>query len=487
MSNFKKDLISGTFYIGIAKYAGILAQLIITAILARLLTPDDYGVITIAMVFIAFFNVLSDVGIGVAVIQKKDYTKRDLDHLFSLSIYIGLFLASVFFFSSTPISKFYNNPELDNVCKLLSLLVLFTCARIVPMNLLYRDKNFKYIAFTNLSVQIGCGISAVIAALNNWGVYALVLSQVLSSFLLFIIYYLKNEFRFYPRIDISPIKRVFSYSAYNFAGTIFIFFTQNIDKLLVGKFIGARPLGFYEKSYNLVFLPITNITFVITPVLHPLFSELQNNLRELSRKYFKIVELLAYISFPLSVILFFTSRELILMFYGNQWIPAILPFKIMSLSISLLILDTTVGSIYNAANETKRGFYTMLIMSIIMISFISIAIWGWNNIVAVAFAFLFARILATLINFFSLTQGLEGKFKDFFSKIVKPILIGMMLFGILYLTESFIKTEELILSFMIKVIVWALFTLLLIRIIGGFNLIKVAKNQYLNYKESKKT
>lgn len=477
MSRLKKEFLSGTFYIGIAKYAGLVCQIGITAVLARLLTPEDYGVITIAMVFIAFFNVLSDVGVGVAVIQRKDLSEKDLDSLYSLCIYIGLFLATILFISSGTIGDFYDNTQLKSVCKLLCLLVLFTCARIVPMNLLYREKRFKYIAFTNLAVNVASGIAAILAALIGWGVYALVLSQISSALLLFLIYSYKFRCHFSFRFNLSPFKRIFSYSSYNFAGTVFIFFTQNIDKLLVGKFIGASPLGFYEKSFNLVFLPITNITFVITPVLHPLFSEFQNNLRVLSEKFFKIIRHLALISFPLSVLLYFISKELILLFYGDQWGPAIEPFKIMSLSVSLLILDTTVGSIYNAANQTKRGFFTMLIMSCVMISFISLAIWRWGTIIAVAYAFLYARILTTFINFFSLTQGLKGSFSDFLKCIVRPVGISGILIGILFSLESVCHSTTLMETLIIKCIVWLVSSLILVQISGGFNIINLIKQK----------
>lgn len=477
MSSFRKDFLSGTFYIGIAKYAGILCQLIITAILSRLLTPDDYGVIAIAMVFIALFNTLSDIGIGVAVIQRKDFTDLDLDHLYSLNIYIGIVLSLILFLSSGFISSFYNNAQLLYVCELLSILVLFTCARTVPMNLLYREKKFKYIAFTNLIVHVLCGFAAILAALSGWGVYSLVLSQVLSAILLFFIYSFKYRRHFFFRVDVSPLRRVFSYSAYNFAGTIFIYLTQNIDKLLVGKFIGTKPLGYYEKSYNLVFMPISNITFIITPVLHPLFSEFQNDLKELERKFLRIIEYLSYISFPLAIIFFYTSKELILIFYGDQWYPAIPPFQIMSIAISFMILDTTVGSIYNAANETKRGFFTMLIMSCTMIASISIAIYFWNSIIAVAYAFLFARVVTTLINFYSLTHGLDGKFTDFLSCISRPAVVGILLFVVLYLITTFMQVDNIFISLIIKVTTGLAASLLLIQLISGHNLVTIAKEK----------
>ena len=469
MSLFKQNLIFGTFYIGIAKYAGIVCQLFISAILARLLTPNDFGVIAIATVLMAFFNILSDIGIGVAVIQRKDLTEDDLNHLYSTNVYIGAIFSILFFLSSGIISSFYDNEQLYHVCQLLSLLILLTCAITVPMNMLYREKQFKYIAITNLSVQLISGIIAIFAALVGWGVYALVSSQILSAFFLLLIYSMKYKRRFHFKIDLSPLKRIFSYSVYNFLGMIFCYFTLNIDKLIVGKYTGTTALGYYEKSYRLVFMPIQNITFVITPVLHPLFSDFQNDYKEICHKFMKLVSVLAYIAFPLSVYCFFISKELILIFFGDQWYEAIPPFKIMSLAISWLMIDTMVGSIMNAANKTKRGFYTMVVMSSIMILSVFVAILIWNSIIAVAWAFLFAKTVGTLINYYSLMTALEQSFTVFIRKIIKPFLLSILLFGLMWGMEEMILIDNIVISLLSKSFIVFVASSVFIQLFSGFN------------------
>lgn len=475
MVSFKQNLISGTFYIGIAKYANILSQLLITAVLARLLTPNDYGIIAIVSVLIAFFNILSDIGIGVAVIQRKDLSNDDLDHLYSINIIIGLILTVIFFTSSGIISSVYDNEQLYHVCQLLSVMILFTCACTVPMNLLYREKQFKYVAFTNFFVHLLSGIAAIIAALVGWGVYALVLSQILSSFLMAVISSLKYKRKFHFKIDVTPLKSIFSYSIYNFMSTVFCYFTLNIDKLLVGKYTGTTALGYYEKSYRLVFMPIQNITFVITPVLHPLFSDYQNDYKELCRKFMKIVALIAYISFPLSILCFFISKELILIFFGGQWYDAIPPFKIMSLSIAWLMIDTMVGSIMNAANKTKRCFFTTVVMSLIMIFAVVFAIAYWNTIIAVAWAFLFAKTIGTLVNYYSLMTALEQSFLVFFKAVVNPIILAFVLFGILWEFELTIHFDNNVTSLLIKTIIAFIASVAFIQLFSSFSLLDYLK------------
>jgi PST family polysaccharide transporter len=474
MSTFKKDLVSGTFYIGIAKYAGIICGLVISAILARLLTPSDFGVVAIASVLMAFFNILSDIGIGVAVIQRKDLSDGDLNHLYSINVYIGFILSLIFFLSSGFISKYYDNEQLLGVCQLLSILIFITCANTVPMNMLYREKQFKYIAFTSLIVQLVSGLVAVIAALSGWGVYALVFSQILSAASLLVLYSLKYRRKFYFKVELAPLKKIFSYSVYNFMGTIFCYFTLNIDKLIVGKSIGATALGYYEKSYRLVFMPIQNITFVITPVLHPLFSEFQNDYEELGRKFMKIVSVVAYISFPLSVYCFFISKELILVFFGDQWYDAIPPFRIMSLAISWLMIDTMVGSIMNAANKTKRGFYTMVLMTSIMILSVIAAIQVWNSIIAVAWGFLLAKTIGTLINYYSLMVAIEHPYSVFLKQILKPLAVGVIMFIFMWILCVVVEIDNVVVSLIYKTFVAFIISAILVKAFSGFNMVKYA-------------
>lgn len=486
MASFRKEFLSGTFYIAVAKYAGLVSQLLITAVLARLLTPADYGTVAIASVFVAFFNILSDIGIGVAVIQRKDLTREDLDHLFSINIYIGVILALLFFVSSGYISSYYGNSQLKPVCQLMCLLVLLSSARAVPVNLLYREKQFKYVAFTSLFVQFSTGIASVCAAFAGWGVYALVMSQVVSSFLLFVIFTLKYKRHFYLHIDLSPLKRIFSYSIYNFTGTLFCYFTLNIDKLLVGKFTGTDALGYYEKSYRLVFLPISHITFAVTPVLHPLLSECQDDYNSLVKKYLKLLEAFALISFPLSAICYFVSDELVLVFFGNQWYAAIPPFRIMSLAISFLLLDTTVGSVFNAANETKRGFYTMVVISLLMIGSVSMAIFYWNTIIAVAYAFLTAKIFGTLINFYSLMRGLKSSFSRFLIVLWRPMIIATCVFLLMLVLTQMLHIDNALTALVVKGLFGVVVSMISVHLFSGYNLVQLSRMAVVSFKKKQK-
>ena len=191
MSSIKKDLLSGVFYTAIAKYSGILVSLVIAGVLARLISPDKFGIVAVVTVITFFFGVFSDLGIGAAIIQNKELQQKDLNHLFSFTVWSGCILTLLFFLCSWPISFFYEEPSMRTVTQLLAPNLFFASVNIVPNALLYKAKAFKFLAWRSLGVQIIGGVIAILAALGGAGLYALIINPILSSILLFIISYRK--------------------------------------------------------------------------------------------------------------------------------------------------------------------------------------------------------------------------------------------------------------------------------------------------------
>lgn len=453
MSSIKKEMASGVLYTSIAKYSNIVVQIIVTAILSRLLTPDDYGVVAIAAVFIIFFNILSDIGIGPAVIQFKDLNQKDLNSIFSFTVYIGFVLSLLFFGSSWIVAYFYNNKCLIPVCQLLSLTILFNCINIVPLNIQYKNKNFKYVAIVSFVVNVITAIVSVFLAVWGFGVYSLVFQYISSSFVSFLFFFFKERLSFYYYFELTTLKKIYSFSVYQFLFNLINYFSRNLDKLLVGRYVGMAELGQYEKSYRLMMLPLSNITFVVTPVLQPIFSGFQNDLFDMAEKYKKLFQFLCFIGFPLSILLFFVSKELILIFYGGQWNDAVFPFKVMSLTVGLQILNGTTGSIYQSANATKQLFKVGCVTAFLMVSSFLIAIIGWKTIDSVAIAFSIAQLLNSIQVYYTLFRTLNYPLGNIIKVMLYPIMVSAIIGCILFLISILCSDVPLMLSLCVKCIV----------------------------------
>lgn len=456
-NGIKNQLFSGVFYTAISKYSGLFISFGILAVLSRILDPEAFATVAIATVIINFFSIFTDVGISSAIIQRKDLSEANLSDIFSFTFWTGIILAILFFFLSWPIGYIYNTPILITLCQLLAINLFFASVTIVPNALFFKNKEFKFIAIRTLSIQIAGGTISIIVALMNGGLYALIINPILSSVLLFIISFKKYPQKLRLTWGLESIKKIFSYSAYQFLFNTINYFSRNLDKLLIGKFMGMNQLGFYEKSYSLMMQPLQKITQVITPVMHPIFSDYQNDLNKLAFSYEKIVRLLAFIGFPLTVLLFFCSSELILILFGNQWLPSIPVFEILSLSVGIQIVLSSSGSIYQAAGDTRSLFICGLFSSILNIAGIFIGIFLFKTLNAVAICI----CITFTINFiqcywmmYKVTFKRNGQL--FIKQLISPFILAIILFVILFITTKAIDQYNIFLTISIKCIVFIL-------------------------------
>lgn len=429
----RNEFVSGVLFTAVAKYSSIIVSLVVVAILSRLLSPEDFGVITIATVILSFFAIFSDLGIAPAIVQNKDLTKNDLNQIFTLTIYLGLFV-SLFFFAISPlVTKFYNVETLLNICKLLSINLLFSALNIVPNAILLKAKRFKFIAVRTVLVQAIIGAIAVVAALSGFGIYSLLITPIGSSIVIFIINYLQNPLFLKLKIQRESIRKISSYSTYQFLFSVINYFSRNIDNLLIGRYIGVVALGFYDKSYRLMMLPLSNVAHVVTPVMHPIFSEHQQDREYIFNAYLKLLNILSYVGFPLSVFLYFEASNLIVVVFGNQWVESVPVFEILAISVAPQLLTSTLGSIFQSTNETKKLFVLGNINTTINIVAIVSAIIFFRNILSVSIFVSGAFYLNLLVSFSFLFRTVFLKSPLLLARrLVNPTILSVCLIPACY-------------------------------------------------------
>ena len=452
MKSIKHEMLSGIFWSAIEKYSGFLVSLIVSAILARLISPSDFGVVSIATVFISFLTLFSTMGIFPAVIQ-KELTKNEIDVIFTFSLLVGLILSICLFFTADVISKFYKEEQLSLICKILSLNLFLASLNLVPSALMAKHKRFKEIAIRTFSLQLISGMLSVFVAYKNGGVFALLISPILTMVgcVLYNLYCYPCHIK--VTLDFSPIKKIASYSIFQFLFDLTNFFSRNLDKMIIGRYINMSSLGYYDKSYRLMLLPMTYISSVINPVMQPVLSSLQDELHELSEKYIKIIKSIAYLSFPISVFLFFSAYELINIVYGDRWNAAIPVFKVLSLSLPLQMILTTTGGIYQSCNATRQLFIVGFINTLITISGFIVSSIVFRSIIAIAISWDISNFLSFLISFFVLFKKVfKLSLLQLYMSFIKPFFVAVAVLLGLYLV-SILEIPNIIAMLMIKLLV----------------------------------
>jgi len=300
-------LATGAAYLGAAKYINIGISILVTAILARLLTPSDFGTIAIVTVYINFISLLTSAGLSPAIIQNNTLSQNDLSNIFTFTIYGGLIASIITCILAPIIGVFYSDARLVSLCMLLAFNVFFSIVNIVPNALLFKNKRFRYISIRTVFVQFILGVISVIAANYGAGIYALLINPIVGSIIVFLISYKCYPLKLSIRPSWMSLRKVLSYSVFQMCFDIVNYTYRNIDKLLIGRYFSLVQLGYYEKSYRLMMLPLSNISNVINPVLHPLLCEHQDDKDFIFQKYAKIIQYFAYLGFAITAVSFFCA------------------------------------------------------------------------------------------------------------------------------------------------------------------------------------
>lgn len=474
MTSLKREMASGVFWIAVAKYSGLVISLFITAILARNVSPSAFGTITIVSVILAFLDIFINMGIGPAIVQFKNLTQRQLNSLFMLGAAIGVLLALLMFFSAPVIATYYNDPELTKIVKVLCVCLIFNALNIVPSNLMLKEKRFRTIALRTLFFQIFCGVLAVAAALKGFGIYALLITPILSVIGVFAVNFYNYPQKFTFDIDREAIKIVSKFSAFQFLFTFSNFFSRNLDKLIIGKYFSMADLGYYDKSYRLMQLPLQNISFVISPVLHPILSSLQNDKDQLSEKNKHLTVLLSNFSFPLGILLFFCAPEIIKIIYGSKWDAAIPIFKILALSLPLQMILSTTGSIFQAAGQTDHLFYAGIINTCCTVAGFFIAALCFRTIDSMAWAWDITLLINFCNSYFIMNKfTFKKSFTRYLTALFPQIANTGIVAAVVFAVFKFIPVENLFLSLIIKSFIIGLGTLSMAFVLHQYNMIEI--------------
>lgn len=335
-----------------SRYASVIITMGLTMILARILTPDDYGIMSVVTVFLGLFTVISNAGINAAVIQYRDLTDSDLGGLLAYTLILGIGMAALFCLLSIPVSLVYHNSEYIPLMCFASASVFLRSLDMVPDGVQIRDRKFALNGARTIISSIIGGVVAVLLALAGWGTYALIVNNILQALVIVTWNLVASGMRPVFSNMSAPVKRVQKFSNFQLISQIAQYLVRNLDNLCVGYFLGSAALGQYDKAYKLSKYPIDYVPSTINPVLKSYFSSKQDDKDRLYESFLKVQVLLAIIGVAAGVIFFFSAQELILLFFGDQWVEAIAPFRFLSLSIPFQLVNYTVFSALEGLKRT---------------------------------------------------------------------------------------------------------------------------------------
>jgi PST family polysaccharide transporter len=346
-----------------------ILSILVLIVLARLLTPKEFGIVNAALIVIGISTIFAQLGVGPAIVQRKDLEPRHLTTGNTLSIMLGFFLSGIIFIFSSAISSFFKMRELTSILQPLSVILVFEGASTIPRALLHRELKFKLLVFVDLSGYFfGYGIVGICLAFAHAGVWALVTAQLVQSISQWL---LLLKLQAYPKtlkIEKQALRELSNFGGGFTLASIFNYFARNGDYLVVGRFLGAENLGLYSRAYKLMTVPATIFSGVADRVLFPAMAKLQNDDLKLQMAHKRNIAIVSLLSLPLSAAMIILAPEIITILLGEKWKGAIIPFRILSIGALFRasykiseLLARAKGSVYKIA--FSQGAYCLLVIT----------------------------------------------------------------------------------------------------------------------------
>ncbi len=355
---------------GLQKYSTMIIQFISGVVLARLLTPYDYGCIGMLSIFILLAEAFIDGGFGSALIQKKRPTQEDYSTIFFWNLGMAAVMYAVLFFTAPVISRFYDIPLLCDVLRVQGLVLFIYAFNIIQKNQLQKKLNFKLLSIVTIATSLlALGIT-IFMAYKGFGVWALVAQFLITPAIPALVFWFYVKWRPTWTFSWTSFIELFSFGFYMFLTNLLNQFGTQIQGLLIGKFYNPTTMGYYSKAHGLERLASTSISSVMTQVTYPLYAEAQDNKVQLANMIRRITMTLSYITFPLLFILLLCAKPIFVLLYSDRWLLSVPYFQVLCIAGLAFCLQSVNNQSVAAVGESRAMFIWTVIKRAVGIGFV---------------------------------------------------------------------------------------------------------------------
>lgn len=438
------------------------ANLFFGLFIARLLGPESFGIVGVVLMFTNFAQLFVDMGFGAAIVQNQQLTSQQYASVFWLNCIMASFIYLLLYFLSDFAALFFNQPILSAVIKVSSLTIILNATSIVQFNVLIKSLNFKKKVIINWGSLFLGYVTAIVMALNDYGVWAIVAMYLVNSIVQVFMVWVDSKW--YPtlRFEMAVIRSIWHFGLPAFGDNVLNYWSRNFDNFIIGKCLGTTQLGIYSRAYSLMLLPVKNLSSVVSKVFFPAFSQRQDDLSILADNYLKLIKYIAVLTFPMLFGLSLVSKEFVLLFLGEKWLSMIPVLSILSIVGALQSIVTLNGVIYYSLGKTKIAFRISLLVNFVLL--VSFFVGVQYGIKGVAWSYLLANILLFYPVYTTAISLLNLKISRIFTTLKSVIAatfamaVGVYLIALI-LNVTLLHAFILKVSFGLFIYLWVLYQL----------------------------
>lgn len=384
--------LSGVLWSSLARVGQQAITFAVTAVLAHLLAPSAFGTVAMAAVSLGFVRVISDFGLGAALVQHADADEVQKSTIFWYNIALGAVLSLLAILAAPLVASFFHDQRLVWLTRILALDFLISAFGVVPRSLLQKDLAFSALAKLDIGSALIAGLSAIWLAMAGLGIWALVAQAIISAAIGGFIAFRLSGWK--PTFVSSwrSVRELLGFGAHLSGFTIVNYWARNADNILVGRVFGPGELGIYSRAYSLMLLPISQVSAVVTKVMFPTLSAIRDDKERVKRIYVRSIASIGFVCFPMMGGLLLVAEPFVGTVFGVNWLPMVPVVKILCFVGMLQCVSNPVGWVYTSQGKTDWMLRWGLCASAIAVGAIAVGVY-LGSIEWVAWLYLGANVV----------------------------------------------------------------------------------------------
>lgn len=405
-------------------------QFIVQIVLARLLLPEDYGIIALVLVFIAIANVFVQSGLNTALIQKKDADETDFSSVFYLGLFIACLIYIILFFTAPFIAAFYEEAQLIPIFRVLAITLFFGAFNSIQNAVIARRMQFKKLFFSSTGAILVSGTVGIYMAYKGFGVWALVGQQISNQLLVTLILWFTVKWRPKLLFSLRRVKSLFSFG-WKVLVTVLIDTAYNdLRSLIIGKMFKAEMLGFYNRGQQFPSLIVSNIDGSIQSVLFPVLASQQDNRPRVKDMMRRAIVTGSFVIFPVMVGLAVTAEPLVKLILTDKWLPCVPFLQIFCAVYALWPIHTANLQAINALGRSDIFLKVEIIKIIVGLSILGVTVF--YGVYAIALGMVLSGIISTFINAYPNKYLLDYSYVEQLNDIIPSFLLSVVMGAVIY-------------------------------------------------------
>lgn len=429
-----KKVFSGIGWSFAERISAQLVSLIVSIILARILAPEDYGILAIVNVFVAIGDALVAGGFGIALVQKKNSDDTDFNSICWVSVFVSVLLYAVLFICAPLISDFYVNNDLTLIARVLGIRLVFSAVNSIQQAYIQKKLLFMKSCIIGTFGAIVSGIIGIVLALTGAGVWALIAQNMMSVIISTAMLYFFIEWKPRLQCSMSSIKEMWGYGSRVFLATTVDTLKDNIRTLVVGKVFSSADLAYYNQGKRFPQLLVNDIVNSVGKVLLPVFSEQQDDLNKNTDFMRLSIRVSSFILLPLIFGMVGIADNFILLFLTEKWMPCVPYLRILSLVYVTRSVNTILKNALLAIGKSEVNLFHEVVTSVLTVALIILAAFYFRSIPLIAWSYVLISLLGTCIFSYFTVKNFPYKV----SEILRDYLPSLTLSGIMCVVVFFV-------------------------------------------------